>query len=90
SVRARDWAMVEFRPAQTPFMQRTFITDRHKLVLYRQRPYGELYDLQEDPNQLTNLFDAPSARPLREELIRQLAYAEMDKDGVPQTRTAFA
>jgi uncharacterized sulfatase len=90
NVRVRDWAMVEFRPAQTPFMQRTFITDRHKLVLYRQRSYGERYDLQEDPNQLTNLFDAPSARTLREELILQLAFAEMDKDGVPQTRTAFA
>jgi uncharacterized sulfatase len=88
--RVRDWAMLEFRPADSPFMQRTFVTDEHKLVLYRGRSYGELYNLKNDPHQQRNLFDEPEHCGLRDSLIRRLADAEMDKDGVPQKRTAYA
>jgi len=34
-------------------------TEREKLVYYAGQPYGEYYDLSEDPNQLNNRFDAP-------------------------------
>lgn len=52
---------------------RTLITRRHKLTLYAGRPYGELFDLQEDPQELVNRWDDPAAAPLKAELIRQLA-----------------
>jgi len=90
SKQARDWCMMEFRPAESPFMQRTFVTGPYKLVLYHERSYGELYDLNNDPHQLRNLFDDPSSRTLRDELIRRFVWAEMEKDGRQQPRTAMA
>ncbi|HAA76879.1 TPA: sulfatase [Candidatus Latescibacteria bacterium] len=41
----RDHCRVEFRPAQGPYKQRTYVTSRYKLVCYDTRDYGELYDL---------------------------------------------
>ena len=78
----RDWAMVEARPAEGPFMQKTYIEENHKLVLYHDRPYGELYDLEADPDQFYNLWDEPDHRELRAQLLRRFISAEMEKDGV--------
>jgi uncharacterized sulfatase len=78
----RDWAMVEARPAEGPFMQKTYIEENHKLVLYHDRPYGELYDLEADPDQFHNLWDEPGHRELRAQLLRRFISAEMEKDGV--------
>ncbi|MBL8174620.1 MAG: sulfatase-like hydrolase/transferase [Bryobacterales bacterium] len=49
---------------------------RWKLVHYRDRDYGELYDLAADPHERRNLWDMPSAQPqklrLRQELLNHL------------------
>lgn len=65
----RDHCRLEFRPAQGPYFQRTFIEDRWKLVLYDTRDYGELYDLHTDPHQAHNLYDDPTLREQRDSLI---------------------
>jgi uncharacterized sulfatase len=90
TARVRDWAMVEFRPAEGPFMQKTFIDERYKLVLYHSRDYGELYDLAEDPHQLRNLWSDPAHEALRTHLIRRFIWAEMEKDGTLRHRPAPA
>jgi hypothetical protein len=41
-------------------------------------PYGELYDRQSDPHEMDNLFDDPTHRALRGELMERLAYREME------------
>ena len=87
---ARDWAMVEFRPTESPFCQRTLVTGRWKLVAYNERPYGELYDLDRDPDQYRNLWDDPAAASVRTELLGKLASAEMQKDGKLRPRVAWA
>jgi hypothetical protein len=51
---------------------RTLVTERYRLTWYGGRPYGELFDLQEDPDELHNLWGDPSVRPLRDELAVQL------------------
>jgi len=89
-VSARDWAMCEFRPTEGAFMQKTFVHGRHKLVLYHDRPYGELYDLSADPDQYVNLWDDPANAELRAELVLKFASAEMEKDGVLRPRVAWA
>jgi uncharacterized sulfatase len=71
TVRTREWALVEFRPSMGPFMQWTFVEDRYKLVLYRGHVYGELYDLQVDPHQLTNLFSEPTWASVRDDLVQR-------------------
>ncbi|OQB15218.1 MAG: Arylsulfatase [Firmicutes bacterium ADurb.Bin193] len=86
----RDWAMVEFRPSQSSFMQKTFITERYKLVVYHNREYGELYDLHDDPDQLRNLWDNPQYADVKFLLFRRFISAEMEKDGELCERTSPA
>jgi len=87
---ARDWAMCEFRPTEGPFMQKTFVCDRWKLVLYHDRVWGELYDLDCDPDQHHNLWDDPAHASVRAELMLRFISAEMEKDGTLLPRVAWA
>jgi len=49
-------------------------TQHRKLVFYAGRPYGELYDLQKDPQELHNLWNVPEARAERSELMERLLH----------------
>ena len=42
---------------------------RYKLNVYHDQNLGELYDLQEDPDEFKDLWDDPAAQSLRDELI---------------------
>jgi arylsulfatase A-like enzyme len=44
----------------------------HKLVHYPGQPYGELYDLRDDPDECRNLWDFPDHRLIRDQLEREL------------------
>ena len=46
---SREWVMVENRHNPTSVDLRTLITDRYKITVYRDADYGELFDLQDDP-----------------------------------------
>jgi arylsulfatase A-like enzyme len=59
------------------FRARTLMTDRYRLTLYQDSPWGELYDLQEDPHELGNLWDEPSVHGERDRLIEMLAHRMM-------------
>jgi arylsulfatase A-like enzyme len=60
---------------QTPVQVRTLVTQRHRLTMYHEGEWGEIYDLQEDPQERTNLWDDEHCRALRQELVEQLAQA---------------
>ena len=45
--------------------------ERYKLVVYHGRDCGELYDLQEDPEEFENMWDEPEAQPLVLELLKR-------------------
>jgi arylsulfatase A-like enzyme len=55
---------------------RTLITPTHKVTTYTGRdgaePYGELFDLANDPHELHNLWDAPPSETLKQDLIIRL------------------
>ncbi len=87
---SREWAMLEFRPAEDKFLQRTFIYQNYKLVLYKNREYGELYDMDKDQNQIKNLFDLSEFSELRKELIVKFDCSELDKKEIIRERTAYA
>ena len=55
--------------------------ERYKLVHYPEQPYGELYDLWQDPGEINNLFDSPSHRKIREKMIRRLVDRLIDSEG---------
>lgn len=89
-IAVRDHAIIEFRPTEGPFMQKTFVTDRYKIVFYNQRPHGELYDLEMDPDQYTNLWMKSEYQELKFSLMEKFISAEMDKDGALLPRTMWA
>jgi arylsulfatase A-like enzyme len=66
------------------------ITARYKLVHYRRRDYGELYDLHRDPYQLRNLYDDPGFLGVRRALEARLAHYDCEEDEVVRERTAPA
>jgi arylsulfatase A-like enzyme len=47
---------------------RTLTTTRYKLHRYLEMPWGELYDLQEDPGELVNRFDDPAYGSVKSDL----------------------
>ncbi len=79
----RDWALVDHF-ATVNLHQQTLVTGGWKLVCYRHAEYGELYNLTEDPDQRTNLWDAEPQR--KAELLLKLAQANMSKTGVMPER----
>ena len=56
---AREWVLVENRHNPTTVHLRTLVTDRYKITVYRDAPYGELFDLEKDPAELHNCWDDP-------------------------------
>lgn len=85
----REWALVDF--LATPSLhQQTFVCDGYKLVIYRHAPYGELYDLSEDPEQYTNLFDSPDHIELKMSLMQRLVQANMHLAGKQPQRISNA
>jgi arylsulfatase A-like enzyme len=74
---------------QSPSRMRTLVTQRWRMTLTHGDPYGELYDLANDPHEMDNLFDDPNHRGVRAELMEKLAYREMelvDRSPLPMGR----
>jgi len=86
----RDHVIVEFRPTEDSFMQTTFIYGDFKMVLYANAQWGELYNLHDDPELYTNLWNESEYQNLKSELLQKYAAAEMNKEGKLRTRTMWA
>ena len=54
---------------ERPVRLRTLVTDRWRLSVYRGVDWGELYDLENDPQERHNLWDVPELRAIRGELL---------------------
>ncbi|HEX7008103.1 MAG TPA: sulfatase-like hydrolase/transferase [Alphaproteobacteria bacterium] len=52
---------------------RTLITDRHRLTVYDGVEWGELYDLRDDPHEMSNLWFDPDRQDLVRDLLARLA-----------------
>lgn len=61
-----------------PVRLRTLVTRRWRLSLYHGVPWGELYDLDNDPHEARNLWDDPESRSIRAELTERLVRELMD------------
>jgi arylsulfatase A-like enzyme len=47
-------------------------TDRYKLALSHSDADAELYDLEADPHEMSNLWDQPDMQPLKLDLMRRM------------------
>ena len=76
----RDFVRCEFYDAldQPDGTFATMYRDRrYKLVMYHGHAHGELYDLETDPGEFENLWDASSAQSLKLDLMKQSYDASM-------------
>ncbi|MEM6664200.1 MAG: sulfatase-like hydrolase/transferase [Pseudomonadota bacterium] len=62
-----EWELLPTR-AGVALSLRTVRTRTHKMTVDLQSGAGELYDLVADPDEMSNLYDAPNAAPVRAEL----------------------
>jgi len=86
----REHVIIENRHEPTTIHMKSLVTDRYKLTVYYNREYGEVYDLQEDPEEMINLWGIPDCRELKNRLILELLYAEMGKEPMWMPRVASA
>ena len=61
-------ALIEMDEDYLGFKMRTLVTQRYRLASYSGQEYGELFDLENDPNEFQNLWDDPASRNIRDEL----------------------
>lgn len=90
SERARDHAICEFRHEPTTIHQKTYVDERYKITVYYNQTYGEIFDLQQDPGELNNLWDDPASAGLKTELLLKYAWAELGKESMPMPRITGA
>jgi len=69
---------------------RTLVTDRYKLTAYPGQSYGELFDLENDPGELHNLWDAPEAQSTKTDLLLRLMARIVETDSVLPRRLCHA
>ena len=83
-----EWELLPTRTG-VALSLRTVRTRTHKLTVDLQSGAGELYDLENDPHELVNLFEAANAAPIRAELEAMIA--SRPDDALPlQTQVGMA
>lgn len=87
---ARASTVVEFRHQPTKVHLRTYVTTSHKITIYRDHEYGELFDLQNDPNERNNLWDSPEHAGLKAQMLHTALSAELRREPLRQPRVAHA
>ena len=85
----RDFVIVEMQATHNVY-QETFIDQNHKLVIYRDTDYGELYNLKTDPDQYTNLWNVPDSQQLKSRLFHKFLQAKLKEEPHTHKRVAFA
>ena len=88
--KVRDHILCEFRHEPTTIHQKTYVDERYKITIYYRQTYGEIFDLQEDPKELNNLWDHPNYQELKKELLLKYAWAELHKEQMPMPRISHA
>lgn len=68
----RDWALAEHRESVPGMQTKTLIGQRHKLTYYPGHAFGELFDLERDPEEYENLWNAPDHQALRQDMLMRL------------------
>lgn len=88
--KVRDHVIVENRLEPTTIHVKTYLNERYKITVYYNQPYGELFDLKEDPQEIKNLWYDEGHLQLKQELLLKLIHAEMGKEPLWMPRIATA
>ncbi len=86
----RDHVIVENQHQPTKMHLRSFINKNYKITLHYNMAYGEIYDLENDPGEIINLWDKEDKQELKKDLLLKFMYAEMAKSPLPMPRICWA
>ncbi|MCJ8331105.1 MAG: sulfatase-like hydrolase/transferase [Lentisphaeria bacterium] len=86
----RDHIICEHHHEPTTIHVKTYVNKRYKLTVYLNRDYGEVFDLELDPEELNNLWNDPEFQDLKNQLICELLHADMAKESMPMPRVCGA
>ena len=84
----RKEALIEYNDGgcrlgfEAPARVRSLLTDRWRYSVYRDQPWGELYDLKNDPYETHNLWDDEAHKKIRAHMSERLSHhliAQMDE-----------
>ena len=81
--KARDWVVVEDRHEPHTLHMDSYVEDGCKITVHEGKSYGELYDLQNDPEEHNNLWAEPEAMPLKARLLTAFLRAERQMAQTP-------
>jgi arylsulfatase A-like enzyme len=70
--------LAPYNGIQGKSLLRTLKDERWRITVYRNVPWGELYDLAADPHELHNLWDEPASAGIRQELTERLVQKMME------------
>jgi arylsulfatase A-like enzyme len=89
--RVRDAVLCELDEDYLGLQLRTLITDNAWLTVYGgNRSQGELFDLEQDPNQLHNLWSDPAAASLKADMQARMLYEVIETDSALPRRLTHA
>lgn len=86
----RDHVIVENHHQPTTLHLKTYVDARYKITVYFNQCYGELFDLENDPGEVNNLWDDPDSQLLKSELMLKYIHAELGKEPMWMPRLASA
>jgi arylsulfatase A-like enzyme len=86
----RDHILVENHHQPTTLHLKTYVNERYKITVYYNQTYGELFDLESDPEEKNNLWDNPDFSDLKQELFLKYIHAELGKEPMWMPRLATA
>jgi arylsulfatase A-like enzyme len=79
--KARDEVLVENRHQPSAVHLRTYLDKRYKMTVYRDRlDWGELFDLEADPNEYHNRWDDPEYSSVKAEVMHRFINAELARE----------
>jgi len=87
---ARDHVIVENRHNPTRMHLRTWIDQRWKITVYRDADFGEMFDLQEDPGEVRNLWDEPALAAQKSRLLHRFVQSSLIQEPTRMPRITGA
>jgi len=86
----RSYSITENHHGAKYFHMRTYVNQRYKITVYRDSDGGELFDLEQDPGEHSNLWNDPEAAELKSRMLHKFMQATLECEPTRMPRIAGA
>ena len=87
---ARTGSITENHHGTHGFHMRTYVNARYKITVYRDGDQGELFDLQEDPGEINNLWADADSQNLKRDMLHEFMQATLQSEPMRMPRISGA